>query len=202
MSPATPASLACRSQRWLAPGMATGRHPDRDMVIRHISQHHRIGTNHGMVAHPDRSEQLGARTDVHMTSNNGSASCGQGSQSHLLKDDAVGPDSRIRMDHHPGRMGQHQSATQLAIERDIGPRDSAPEAVPQHSPDPPKPEPAPPSANTLIVTDARKQTLGRTPFARPLVFTTPLWFGIADHREDVDLQFKLDCNRCYQFQLI
>jgi hypothetical protein len=83
----------------LFPQPAARRDSDRHMVRRHIVDHHSIGANDCVVANGNAAKKFGTRTDIDMTSDHGCASRPNGAQGHLLKNQAIGSHSGIRMNH-------------------------------------------------------------------------------------------------------
>jgi hypothetical protein len=106
------------------------------MVGRHIAEHHGIGTDDGMVANHDGTQQLGTCADVDMAAHNRGATCFKRSEGDLLQDEAIGADAGVLVDHHTIGVRQAKAAADLARKRYVRAGDHAPEPVSQHGPTP------------------------------------------------------------------
>lgn len=60
--------------------------------------HYGIGSNFGVIADRDTTQDLGACSDFYSATNSGNAGFGSGAQGHLLENEAVGTDLNIWMD--------------------------------------------------------------------------------------------------------
>jgi hypothetical protein len=103
--------------------------------IWNIVDHYSIRSNPRMVAYRDRAQNLGARTNVDMTTDFRRAVL-TNTERYLLEQQAVRTDFSVRMDDDAVRMRQQQAASQLAIERNIGAGHDTPISVPQYRADP------------------------------------------------------------------
>jgi hypothetical protein len=95
------------------------RHAYRSRSTGNIVQYYGIGPNPRMVPYRDRPQNFGTRTNVDMTTDFRDATV-VGTNSDLLEQQAIWPDSSVRMDDDAIRMRQQQTAAQFAIERDVG----------------------------------------------------------------------------------
>ena len=84
-----------------------------------------------MGAYSNRPQNLGSRTDIHVTTDIGHATV-IGTNCDLLEQQAVRSDFSVRMYDDAIRMRQQQTAAQFAIERDVGASDYAPTSVSQY----------------------------------------------------------------------
>jgi hypothetical protein len=94
-----------------------------------------IRSNPRMVAYRDRAQNLGARTNIDMTTDFRRAMLAN-TERYLLEQQAVRADFSVRVDDDAIRMRQQQAAAQLAIQRNIGARHDTPISVPQYCADP------------------------------------------------------------------
>jgi hypothetical protein len=90
-----------------------------------------IRSNPCMAADRDRPQDLGSRTDVHMT---GDFRCAMltNTKGYLLEQQTVRADLSFRMDDDAIRMRQQQTAAQFAIQGNVGASDYAPTSVSQY----------------------------------------------------------------------
>jgi hypothetical protein len=102
---------------------------------------HGIRANSRMVAYRDRPQDFGSRANVYMTTDAGHATV-VGTDRHLLEQQAIRADFSVRMYDDAVRMRQQQTASQFAIERNIGAGHHAPTSVPQYRADPRQRSPA------------------------------------------------------------
>jgi hypothetical protein len=87
-----------------------------------------------MFSYSDSADNLSARRNVDVPSDHrrtGFAACSYG---NLLKNNAVGTNSRVRMDNNPVRMRYQQSAADRDIQWDFRPRYCRPKAMLQNVP--------------------------------------------------------------------
>ena len=111
-------------------GSTTAGTPTATAPRRDVDEHDGVGSNAGPRADDDASQNLGAGADFDPGAEAWRRRVRDSvADGHLLEQQAVWPDFRIRMDDHPIGMRQHQSAAQPAIERDIGAGHHAPESV-------------------------------------------------------------------------
>jgi len=159
--------------RMLIPNHAC-RHASDSRAIRNIVDDHGIRTDACMVAYPDRPQNLGARTDVDMTADSGHATV-VGADGDLLEQQAIRADLGVWMDDEAIRMRQQQTASQLAIQRNVGASHHAPASVPQYRANPRQ---CPPEAArrvvTLIGANTGQQSSRWRPFKPPLALPRPI----------------------------
>ena len=141
---------------------------------------HCVGADHCMVAHDNGTEQLGTGTNVNMTSNNGCATRCNGSKGHLLKNQAIGTHSGIRMEHDSIWMGQKKPPLDTTIQRNIGTTDNAPKPVSDHCPVSQRETPPPRDAPALVVPDAGQQPFAGVPLEKTQLLSLPVGFRRAD----------------------
>jgi len=98
-------------------------------ALRDIVDDYGIRTDARMVAYADGPQNLGSRTDVYMTADSGHAAV-VGADRDLLEQQAIRADLGVRMDDNAVRMRQQQTASQLAIQRNVGASHHAPAPVP------------------------------------------------------------------------
>lgn len=106
------------------------RHAYGGRSLWNVVYHDGIRANLRMPPYRDRPQYFSSRTNVDMTSDFGCAAVAD-SQCHLLKEQTIGPDFSVRMDDDAIRMRQQQTASQLAIEGNVGAGYHAPTSVSQ-----------------------------------------------------------------------
>lgn len=78
-----------------------GRRTNSCGICRHVRHNDGVGADASMVSNVDTPQQTRAGTDVHMSSDAGCASGFPCSDGHLLKNQAVWTDERVRVDDDP-----------------------------------------------------------------------------------------------------
>jgi hypothetical protein len=88
-----------------------------------------------MIANVHITQNLRARADVNMAANHRQHYLpSAGANSHLLKDQTIGPDPRSLVDDNAILMWQQQATLNLTAKRDIRTRHHTPESMAQNSP--------------------------------------------------------------------
>ena len=116
-----------------------------------VNCYHRVSADLRVIADNNRPDEPSPRTDVHMATNARYAGL-RGSNCHLLKKEAIGPDFSAGMNDDPVRVRDEQSAANIAIDWNISPRDNRPKTMPQYRPSPT--EPVSSSLRELIIANA------------------------------------------------
>jgi hypothetical protein len=98
----------------------------------HISGHDRICPDLGVSADTNWSQDFCSGPNLHMARDYRDAMFATASNGHLLKDQAIHADFRIRMNDNPIRMREQQPSAEAAIQRDICTSDYAPKPVIQY----------------------------------------------------------------------
>jgi hypothetical protein len=106
------------------------RHTHRSLSRRDIYKYDRISTDTGVIANMDGTEDLGASTDIHMSTNAWHAAVSR-ADSDLLEDQTVRSDAYISVNDYAIRMREQQSFANPGADRNIGTRNDAPEPMPQ-----------------------------------------------------------------------
>src|SRR4029079_5952105 len=86
-----------------------------------------------MVAYMDFPKKLGARADRYSAAKRGDSAVTE-AESHLLKDDAIGSDHRIGVDHDAVGLRDHQPSADDGVDRDVGPGHRGPKTMAKHRP--------------------------------------------------------------------
>lgn len=106
------------------------------MVLGHILQNDRIGTNQRVVAHTNGAQELCAGAKLHVTTNDWRAARLMRTQGDLLKNKAVWPHLCIRMNHDPIGVGEDEPTSNPAIQGYVCTSHGTPEAVSEGGPTP------------------------------------------------------------------
>jgi hypothetical protein len=126
------------------------RHADSGRSTWNIAYDDSIRPNACVVAYRDRPQNLGARPYVDVTTDSGHASV-IGTDGDLLEQQAVRADFSVRMYDDAIRVRQLQSASQLAIQRNVGAGHHAPTSVAQYCPGARQPPPQAPRSGVPLV---------------------------------------------------
>ena len=110
-------------------------HTYRGRSIWNIGYDYGIRSNPRMAAYCDRPQNLGSRTDVHVATDSRYATI-IGANRYLLEQQAIRADFSVRVDDYAIRMRQRQTASQFAIQRNVGAGHHAPTSVPQYCANP------------------------------------------------------------------
>lgn len=144
------------------------------MVRRHIHQHHCVGSDHRVITHHHRSQQLGSSADINMAAHDRHATRFHSPQRNLLKNQAVRAHLGLRMDDHAIGMRQDQTTTKLRVQRNVCTRHNAPEAMSQGGPGPQGIPPHATIAQSLVVADAAKKSFAGAPLAKSYLLSLPV----------------------------
>jgi hypothetical protein len=103
--------------RQIATTYDSGRYADGQRAGRNITQHHSIGSDHGIVSDRNASEYLRSRTNIHAASElrrvKGSIETSI-AQRHPLSDDTVVTNHRVTVDNDPALVLENNSSSKPA----------------------------------------------------------------------------------------
>ena len=138
--------------------------PDSGCSAGDVLQNHCVGTDASMVADMHAAKYFSTCAEIYVSSDDRRSGLGAADANrHLLKDQTIGPDHGLRKDDNAVGMDQQKPTTDIAIQRNIGAGDDAPEAMLKH------PVFAEPSggdtalARLLIASDRSQQATPRVP---------------------------------------
>ena len=151
------------------------------MVCGNITKHHRVGANDSVVSDDHMAEQFRSGAEIDVTTYGGRTSRLKSAQGHLLKYEAVWANASFWVNDHPIRVRNAQSPADGTVQWDVGARQHAPKAVPEHAPPSKRVTPSTSTPPSLVVADACQKSLARVPFAICQTFALPVGFCRADH---------------------